>query len=115
MSNETQVTVDGATGSDVVFNHVRAKSVPDEKFKTTYASLAVAGKTAEEIAAELGMNKASVVTRASAIRAELAKDGIVFPFAKTNRGKSGRTTSKMPNDKLKEFLASLSGASNVGQ
>lgn len=108
------VTVDGATGTDVVFTHVRAKSVPDETFKTTYARLAVAGKTAQEIADELGMNKASVVSRASALRKVLSEAGIKFPFAKTERGKGGRTSTKMPNDKLAEFLKSLDGSSSVG-
>jgi len=111
----SEVTMSANAGSDVVFNHVRAKSVPDEKFAKTYAEMALAGKTAEEIATALGMNKASVVTRASALRKEMADLGATFPFAKTNRGKSGRTSSRMPREKLKEWLAGLSGNSTVGQ
>lgn len=110
-----------AVGSDIVFNHVqgpkakRAPSVSDEKFKMTYASLAKQGKTNQEIAEVLGMNPSSLISRASALRAQLEKVGIQFPYAKTLRGQGVHKSSKMSDDALKNFLASLDGTSNVGQ
>jgi len=110
-----------STMSDVTFTHVtgeakvkRAPSVSDEKFKMTYASLAKQGKTNQEIAEVLGMNPSSLISRASALRAQLEKVGIQFPYAKTLRGQGAHKSSKMSDDKLKAFLESLDGTSTVG-
>lgn len=100
--------------SDVeVVKAKRASSVSDEKFKTTYAQMAVAGKSNVEIADSLGMNTTSLISRASALRAQLARDGIKFPYAKTLRGQSERKSSKMSNDALKAFLETLNGSDVV--
>lgn len=98
--------------SDVNVN-VRASAVNRETFCKTYAEMALAGKTVDEIAKTLGMNKPSVVSRASSIRKELKEIGGNFPFAKTTRGKSGPRATTFGNDALKAYLAKLTGANNV--
>lgn len=115
------VTVDGVAGKDVVFNHVvttgakRAKSVGSDEFFMTYARLAKADKTSQEIADELGMNLTSLVARASTLRASLKKENppIELPYPKTVRGQGGKVSTKMNADALRKFLEGLNGSDNL--
>lgn len=105
-------TVSGSEGTDVTFTHVasdipRAKGVSEKVFRTTYIVECKAGKTNQEIASQLGMNLASLISRASATRKILKGAGVSFPFAKTNRGSGGRTTEKMGADEVAALLKSL--------
>lgn len=100
---------------EVTNKATRAKSVSDKVFKTTYIQMAQQGKTAEEIANELGMNKASLVSRASAIRGKLAEKNVEFPFAKTARGTTGPRGNTMSAEEVQAYIDSLNQAAGLNQ
>lgn len=107
--------------ADVNFTHVvstpkvkRATSINEKTFISTYFTMAKAGNTNDEIAQKLGMNVNSLVSRASAMRAEWKQNGLTLPYPKTTRG-SGTKSNKMSVEDLKTFLESLDGSSTVGQ
>lgn len=117
----SDVTVSGATAADdVTFTHVdpnakpkRAKGVTEKVFAATYQRMAKAGNTSKEIAAELGMNESSLVSRGSALRKLLKGAGYDLPYPKTERGQGAKQTRLAP-DALRAFLEGLDGTSTVG-
>lgn len=122
----TDTNVGASAVEDVTFTHVnpnatpkakRAPSVSDADFKMTYIKMAKSGSTNVEIATALGMNPGSLVSRASALRAQLKKlnPPIELPYPKTERGQGGRESTKMSEDALRKFLETLDGTSTVGQ
>ena len=116
MQDTNGSTVAGGTGSDVTFTHVvqtgskpRASSVSYNDFYKTYASMAKAKHTNQEIADKLGMNVTSLVARASTLRSQLAKavPPIELPYPKTTRGQGGGKSNKMDENSMRAFLAAL--------
>lgn len=117
MTNDT--TVSGATTDDVSFPHVtgtpkakRAKGIDQKTFAKTYTDMAKAGNTSKEIADKLGMNEASVISRASTLRKFLKGAGFELPYPKTERGQGAAKTA-LSADKLKAFLEGLDGSDNL--
>lgn len=70
----------------------RKSAVSKVDFLKVYVAGCKAGKTNDEIAAELGMNPASVSSRASALRAEAAAQGKQLPYAKAKE-RGGRAAA----------------------
>lgn len=81
----------------------RAKAVTVDTFLPTYVKLCKEGKTIQEIADVLGMEKATVSARASSLRKRLAEKGKVLPYpAQGARGAKATVDAEL--DKVADLL-----------
>lgn len=76
----------GSTATATATTQARRASVPADKFVSVWTKGCVAGKSAKEIAGELGMDVDSATVRASQMRKRLKAAGVELPSPAGNTG-----------------------------